>query len=67
MHACTCMCVCVRVCVHYTCLCIPTQDMQTGFHKGYGWVRMSSEEEVQKVLDYKRHAIEGYEVSGHTL
>ena len=40
--------------------------MKTGFHRGYGWVRMGSMEEAQKVLDYNRHAIEGYEVSGRS-
>ena len=39
------------------------QDVKTGLHKGFGWVRMSSEQEIQKVLDYKRHNIEGYEVA----
>ena len=31
-------------------------------HKGFGWVRMSSEQEVLQALDNKRHSIEGYEV-----
>lgn len=39
------------------------QDVKTGLHRGFGWVRMSSEQEIQKVLDYKRHTIEGYEVA----
>ena len=38
------------------------QDVKTGLHKGFGWVRMSSEQEIENVLDYKRHTIEGYEV-----
>ncbi|CAI8014140.1 SRA stem-loop-interacting RNA-binding protein, mitochondrial [Geodia barretti] len=36
-------------------------DVKTGLHKGFGWVRMSSEQEIENVLDYKRHTIEGYE------
>ena len=42
------------------------QDVKTGLHKGFGWVRMSSEQEIENVLDYKRHTIEGYEVYIYT-
>lgn len=43
-------------------VCINVQDLKTGLHQGYGWVRMSSDQDVQRVLEYRRHTIEGYEV-----
>lgn len=39
-----------------------SQDMKTGFSKGFGFVTMSSPEEVENVLEANRHMINGLEV-----
>ncbi|XP_072193170.1 SRA stem-loop-interacting RNA-binding protein, mitochondrial [Excalfactoria chinensis] len=34
-------------------------DRNTGFHKRYGWIKFSSPEEVQNVLQKDSHILEG--------
>ena len=42
----------------------PPKDNKTGLHRGFGWVRMSNDRDVQKVLWLKQHIIDGYDVCG---
>ncbi len=41
------------------------QDMKTGFSRGFGYVNMSTPEEVESIISTSRHHINGLEV--HTL
>uniref|UniRef100_A0A8C6EGH9 SRA stem-loop interacting RNA binding protein n=1 Tax=Microcebus murinus TaxID=30608 RepID=A0A8C6EGH9_MICMU len=38
-------------------------DKETGFHKGFGWVQFSTEEELQNALQQENHFIDGVKLS----
>ncbi|XP_037550620.1 SRA stem-loop-interacting RNA-binding protein, mitochondrial [Nematolebias whitei] len=39
--------------------CVLTFDKETGFHKGFCWIRFSSEKGVTNVLEKDTHVLEG--------
>uniref|UniRef100_A0A8C5YFI5 SRA stem-loop interacting RNA binding protein n=1 Tax=Microcebus murinus TaxID=30608 RepID=A0A8C5YFI5_MICMU len=43
--------------------CFLPFDKETGFHKGFGWVQFSTEEELQNALQQENHFIDGVKES----
>ncbi|XP_055448770.1 SRA stem-loop-interacting RNA-binding protein, mitochondrial [Psammomys obesus] len=42
--------------------CTVPFDKETGFHKGFGWVHFSSQEELQNALQHENHIIDGVKI-----